>query len=354
MTQQRTRPVITSTLSESIDKLTAEAIDLDEIYSRCVQSYPDVTLTKGELREGIVRAVVKYLVSYGEADRLPNKGEIKAFVSELQDLDLFLTMACARGCEQAWWQFDRQYRTFIERLAHQLAGRGMDANEVIDSVYVELYGTKMVDGVRQSKFRTYTGRGTLRGWLRTVISHTVVDLYRGRQNEVPLEDWSKSGEERPERPAPGTKVYGSEILMLENVARERYRSMTLAALDQSLGKLDSHETLLLLYYHVEGLKLREIATIVDAPSSSIRRWFQKRSSRGTSARIHESTVMRWLEKVYKKVSEGFRSELKSKYGLNPSEIDICLEIATEDLGQGVNLNLDRVENQSLDQVEGAS
>jgi len=354
LTQHRIRPVITSSVSESIVNLTAEAIDLDEIYSRCTQAYPDVTLTKEDLKDAIVRAVIKYLVSYGEGEKLPTRAEIKTFVGELQDLDLFLTLACARGCEQAWWQFDRQYRTFIERLAHQLAGRGMDANEVIDSVYVELYGTKMVDGVRQSKFRTYTGRGTLRGWLRTVISHTVVDLYRGRQNEVPLEDWSKSGEERPERPAPGAKVFGSEILMLENVARERYRSMTLAALDQSLAKLDSHETLLLLYYHVEGLKLREIATIVDVPSSSIRRWFQKRSSRGGSARIHESTVMRWLEKVYKKVSEAFRSELKSKYGLNPAEIDICLEIATEDLGQGVNLNLDRVENKTLDQSEGAS
>ena len=124
--------------------------------------------------------------------------------------------------------------------------------------------------------------------------------------------------------------------MLENVARERYRSMTLAALDQSLATLDAHETLLLLYYHVEGLKLREIARIVDAPSSSIRRWFQRRSNRqgNSSARVHESTVMRWLEKVYKKVSERFRSELKNKHGLNPAEIDICLEIATEDFGRG--------------------
>jgi RNA polymerase sigma factor (sigma-70 family) len=333
--------------------LTAEAVDLDAIYSRCAEAYPDVTLSKDDLKQGIVRAVIKYLVGHGGENK-PSVEDVRKFVSELQDLDLFLTLACARGCEQAWWQFDRQYRSFIERLAHQLVGRGMDANEVIDSVYVDLYGTKMVEGVRQSKFRTYTGRGTLRGWLRTVISHTVVDLYRGRQNEIPLEEWSKSGDERPERPAPGTKVYGSEILMLENVARERYRSITLAALDQSLATLDSHETLLLLYYHVEGLKLREIARIVDAPSSSIRRWFQRRSSRGNAARVHESTVMRWLEKVYKKVSDRFKSELKSKYGLNPAEIDICLEIATEDLGQGINLSLDKVENKTFDQAEGAS
>jgi RNA polymerase sigma factor (sigma-70 family) len=230
----------------------------------------------------------------------------------------------------------------------------MDANEVIDSVYLDLYGTKTVEGVRQSKFRTYTGRGSLRGWLRTVISNTAVDLYRVRPNEIPLEEWSKSGDEMPEGRARQTRTQGTEILMLENVTRERYRSMTVAALDESLATLDNHETLLLLYYHVEGLKLREIARIADAPSSSIRRWFQRRSNRqgNSSARVHESTVLRWLEKVYKKVSELFRAELKNKHGLNQAEIEICLEIAATDFGREVNLNPDKT--RSLDQAEGAS
>jgi transposase len=133
-------------------------------------------------------------------------------------------------------------------------------------------------------------------------------------------------------------------------------------LDKSLSKLDAHETLLLLYYHVEGLKLREIAHIVEAPTSSIRRWFQRRKRQSSNpTRIHESTVMRWLENVYKKVSDGFRSELKNQYRLNPAEIDICLDIVTEDFGPGVGLNLDKPENRSLVKrvdedcrVEGAS
>jgi len=356
LTDKRTHHVNTLSHPESINKLTAEAVDLDEIYQRCAESFPGVVLPSEDFGEAIGRAVVKYLVGTDEEFGSPSSDEIRVFVGELQVLDLFLTLACARGCEQAWWQFDKTYRSFIERLARQLVSRGMDSSEVIDSVYVELYGTKIVNGVRQSKFRTYTGRGTLRGWLRTVISHTAVDLYRTRHNEIPLEEWSKSGDELIERHGLRAKAYGSEVLMLENVARERYRSLTIAALDKSMATLDSHETLLLLYYHVEGLKLREIAKIVDAPSSSIRQWFQRRSVRqgATPTRIHESTVMRWLEKVYAKVAEHFRSELKDKHGLNQAEIEICLEIATEDFGQGVNLNLDKVESKPLDQTEGAS
>ncbi len=356
LTDYRTRFADTSCASEYLHNLTVGTADLDAIYARCAEAYPEVDLSREEFKEAVIGAVDKYLVGFAKEGEIPTAQEIRKFISELQDLDLYLTLACARGDEQAWWQFDRQYRSFIERLAHQLVGRGMDANEVIDSVYVELYGTKAVNGVRQSKFRTYTGRGTLRGWLRTVISHAAVDLYRGRQDEIPLEEWSNSGAEMPEGQGWRTEAHGSEISMLEKVARERYRSVTIAALDQSLATLDAHETLLLLYYHVEGLKLREIARIVEAPTSSIRRWFQRRSKRQRTSptRVHESTVMRWLDNVYRKVADRFQSELKDKHGLNPAEIDICLDIATEDFGQGVGLNLERAENKSLSKGEAES
>jgi RNA polymerase sigma-70 factor len=363
LTDNRTRFVNTSSESEFLDNLTAGAADLDAIYARCAEAYPEVDLSREDFKEAVKGAVDKYLIGFAKEGEIPTAQEIRKFISELQDLDLYLTLACARGDEQAWWQFDRQYRSFIERLAHQLVGRGMDANEVIDSAYVELYGTKTVDGVRQSKFRTYTGRGTLRGWLRTVISHAAVDLYRGRPDEIPLEEWSNSGDEMSEGQRWRTEAHGSENSMLEKVARERYRSVTIAALGQSLATLDAHETLLLLYYHVEGLKLREIARLVEAPTSSIRRWFQRRSKRqgNSPTRVHESTVMRWLDNVYRKVSDRFQSELKNTHGLNQAEIDICLDIATEDCGQGVSLNLEKAENKSFSkgeagncQVEGAS
>lgn len=356
LTGNRTRFVITSSDLQSVYNLTALAVDLDEIYERCAASYPGFDVPRCDFKEAVVKAVEKYLVGVAGEGKVPTPDEIRHFTGELQNLDLFLTLACKRGCEQAWWHFDRTYRSFIERLARQLVGRGMDANELIDSVYVDLYGTKTVEGVRQSKFRTYTGRGSLRGWLRTVIANTAVDLYRGRHNEIPLEEWTKSGDEMPEARALQTSRPRPEILMLENVARERYRSMTVAALDQSLATLDDPETLLLLYYHVESLTLREIARIADAPSSPIRRWFQRRSNRqgNSSTRVHESTVMRWLEKVYKRVAECFRAELKNKHGLNQSEVEICLEIAAEDFGHEVNLNLDKTEIKGFDQAEGAS
>jgi len=334
----RASPVTRPTQAELLTKLAACAGELDAIYAECAKAYSDFGLSAADFRDAVVGAVNKYLIGLADGSAMPSTEEISRFLGELQDRDLFLAIACARGNEHAWWEFDRQYRSFIERWARHLVRSGTDADEVIDSVYVELFGTRVLDGVRQSKFRTYTGRGTLRGWLRTVILHTVVDLYRGRKTEISLEDWSGNGDETAERYVRPNATRGTEELMLTSVVRDRYRSATIAALDQSLAALDDHETLLLLYYHVEGLKLREIARIVEQPRSPIRRWFQRRRGSTPSSRIHESTVMRWLEKVYRKVSDRFRAELAEKHGLNAAEIEICKAIATEDQMQGVKFD----------------
>src|SRR6266404_7536712 len=334
----RTRPETSSCEAESLANLAACASQVDAIFADCVKAHPDFGLSPADFREAVSRAVRKYLMVQRTT---PSTEDIEHFIGELQHRDLYLALACARGNEQAWWEFDRQYRSFIERWARHLVRSGSDADEIIDFVYVELLGTRIVGGVRQSKFRTYTGRGTLRGWLRTVMLHAVVDLYRGRKDEVSLEEWAGSGEETQGRYASLAATRGTEELMLVKAVRERYRAATMTALDQSLAALDDHETLLLLYYHVEGLKLREIARIVEQPRSPIRRWFQRQSKLrvGQSpGRVHESTVMRWLEKVYKKVADHFHAELANKHGLNPAEIEICKAIAAEDPAQGVRLD----------------
>jgi RNA polymerase sigma-70 factor, ECF subfamily len=352
--KQHARP---SSDVEYLKNIAACTPEMDAVYARCAEADPGFGLTVEDFRAAIATAINKYLVGLGTTGETPSVEAIREFIGELQCSDLYLALACARGNEPAWQRFDREYRPFIERLTRHLAGSGTDADEVMDSVYVELFGTKAVNGVRQSKFRSYTGRGTLRGWLRAVVSNVVVDLYRERHAEVPLENWSGSSEETSGRLTESARARGSEDAMLANVVRERYRSMTVAALDQALATLDDHETLLLLYYHVDGLKLREIARIVEEPTSPVRRWFQRRAKRGTqarSSRVHESTVMRWLERAYRKVLDRFHAELGDKHGLSAAEIEICRGIATEDLGQSVSLESGRVHDRKFSKEETES
>ena len=62
---------------------------------------------------------------------------------------------------------------------------------------------------------------------------------------------------------------------LDVVTRERYRKATVAAIEGAFNSLESHEKLILLYYHVENLKLREISRLVENEDSPLRAWFQR-------------------------------------------------------------------------------
>ena len=192
-----------------------------------------------------------------------------------------------------------------------------------------------MDGARQSKFATYTGRGTLKGWLRTIVWHAVIDMHRARRDEVPLDDWSESGGEAEDRPGFRAESGNSEREIFDRIAREKYAGASAVAFDRAFGSLGDHERLLLLYYHVEELKLREIARLVENSDSPLRKWFQRQSKKRAAtpeSRVHESTVMRWLERTYQKVLSSFKHELETVNGLSASEIEVCMEIASSELG----------------------
>ena len=303
-----------------------------EIYARCVETAPNFAVSADCFNESLTKTINKY-VQTNLAEK-PGFTEVKEFLQQIQADDLFLALACANGNERAWWEFDQHHRSYLERVARHLARTEIDAQEVVDTVYVELYGTRVVDGERVSKFATYSGRGSLRGWLRTVIWHSLVDLHRASHDEISLDEMTENVGEGYVHAQFAELKLGGESEMLDQLARDRYRKVTLSAIENAFANLDNHEKLLLLYYHVENLKLREIARLVENTASPLRGWFQRKSvsrEENPASRIHESTVMRWLEKSYAKVLNHFRAELQSAYEMREEEITICLELATQDL-----------------------
>lgn len=305
---------------------------IDEIFARCTSNAPNYGVSKDCLKNSLQKTVDRfYRAGFSKP---PAFDEVKDFLSQIQAEDLFLALACAGGNERAWWEFDRQHRAYIERIARHLARTDVDAQEVVDTVYIELYGTRVVDGERVSKFATYSGRGSLRGWLRTVIWHSLVDLHRASHDEISLDELNETvGEGFVHANFSGAELSG-ESRALDEIARKRYRRSTLEAIENAFANLDNHEKLLLLYYHVENLKLREIARFAESPTSPLRGWFQRKSiarEQNPTNRIHESTVMRWLEKCYARVLDSFRAELETAHKFSAEEIEICIDLATEDL-----------------------
>ena len=307
---------------------------MDEIFARCSENAPNFGVSEETLKNSLRKTAGKFLNSNSDETTSISAAELKDFLRGLQADDLFMAMACAGGNERAWWEFDQQHRSYLERVARHLASTELNAQEVIDTVYVELYGTRVVDGERISKFATYSGRGSLRGWLRTVIWHSLVDLHRASHDEVSLDAMTENVGEGHAHASFVDVNLGGEDEMIEKIAKDRYRKATLNSIENAFASLDNHEKLLLLYYHVENLKLREIARMVENTASPLRGWFQRKSAtrdQNPETRIHESTIMRWLEKSYAKVLKMFRSELLETHELSEEEIEICMELATQDL-----------------------
>ncbi len=322
--------MVTQTTQQSDLPKESELV-MEEIFNRCVENAPNFGVRPDCFKESLQKTARKFLLNSPEP---VSTEELCDFLRQIQADDLFMALACSNGNERAWWEFDQNHRIYLERVARHLASTDLDAHEVVDTVYVELYGTRVVDGARVSKFATYSGRGSLRGWLRTVIWHSLVDLHRASHDDLSLDELTETVGEGFVQMSFAEEAPGGEDEMIEKISKQRYRNATVSAIETAFGSLDIHEKLLLLYYHVENMKLRQIARMVENETSPLRGWFQRKSptrEKNPESRIHESTIMRWLEKSYAKVLQLFRTELRAKHNLREDEIEICMELATQDL-----------------------
>src|SRR5437763_226553 len=82
------------------------------------------------------------------------------------------------GSEAGWDLFVRTYREKLYRAARAVAPVESAARELAESVYADLFGTRVDnDGRRISKLESYVGRGSLEGWLRMVLAQEYVNRF---------------------------------------------------------------------------------------------------------------------------------------------------------------------------------
>ena len=119
--------------------------------------------------------------------------ETDAFCAALKLEELALARGCAAGNERAWQDFIDRYRQKLHRMALHITRDGAYAAELADSLFADLYGVNARDGVRNSKLLSYTGRGSLEGWLRTVMAQEFINRYRKQKRTVSLEEQTEEG-----------------------------------------------------------------------------------------------------------------------------------------------------------------
>ncbi len=224
------------------------------LYERC-----------GAAAYGISRAQFATVLEEIREKYLPHASPEQAadFYSNLRLEELVLARACAAGHEQAWQDFIQRYRQKLHSIALHITHDNAHASELADSLFADLYGVNAREGVRNSKLNFYTGRGSLEGWLRTVMAQEFINRYRKQKRNVSLEEQTEEGVQfAAADPEP---VRGSDP-RLE------------AATDAALGELSSEDRFVLASYYLDGRTLAEIARMLGLHESSISRRLDRLST----------------------------------------------------------------------------
>jgi RNA polymerase sigma-70 factor, ECF subfamily len=253
-------------------------------------------ITPEQFQRIVFAVVVRYAGEASEPEQLE-------LVATLRVAELSLARACSAGNEAAWEAFLTRYRVPLYEAAYRIAKDEATGRELADGLYADLYGVSNHDGRRVSKLDYYMGRGSLEGWLRTVLSQQYIDRYRAQVKDVSLEELVEDGVSFAARP-----------VAMETVPDERVG----AAIAQTLAQLSADERFLLASYYLDQRTLADI---------------------GRQLNVHESTISRRLERLMTDLRERVRKRLRAA-GINPRRCDELLQdLDVRDLNVEVRANL---------------
>jgi RNA polymerase sigma-70 factor (ECF subfamily) len=211
----------------------------------------------------------KYLASDSAQSSAPHASpasaeQKNAFCAALRLEELALARACAAGNERAWQDFIGRYRQKLHSMALHITRDGAHAAELADSLFGDLYGVNARDGARKSKLVFYTGRGSLEGWLRTVMAQEFINRYRKQKRTVSLEEQTEEGVQFAATvPEPARTQDRTSGQRLE------------AATDEALAELSSEDRFTLASYYLDGRTLAEIARTLGLHESSVSRRLER-------------------------------------------------------------------------------
>lgn len=228
--------------------------------------------------------------------------QIPQLVETIRTKDLALALGCELGNEAAWDTFCAEYRPTLYQSARALTHDETQARELADSLLADLYGLDRTASSRNSRFAYFHGRSSLKTWLRAVLYQKFVDEYRRQSRFEPL------SEDRAELPARESSASAEDD--------RRYAECLSEAVEAALAELRPPEKLLLSYYYVEALTLKQVGRL-----------------RGE----HEATVSRRLEALRKKLRHRIETHLRKVQKLSAFEIDRCLDFAS----RGVMVKLEK-------------
>jgi RNA polymerase sigma-70 factor (ECF subfamily) len=288
---------------KQVEQVTATRIDVAAELRRCPPYFADLYARSSGEKYGLSFDEFAAILEEVSRQYLPvdaPSDEVAQLHQSLRLEELALARACAKGCESAWECFLNRYRQKLYDAAGAIAKEESAARELADSLYTELYGTRQsADGQRISKLASYTGRGSLEGWLRTVLAQDYINRYRSQRRLVSFDDKMQAGQQ-----------YQASAEVPADARLD-------AAVDAALVELPAEERLILASYYLDGRTLAEIARMLG---------------------VHESTISRRVEKITASLRKRIVRGLRER-GMDARAAEEALEADVRDLTLDVRARL---------------
>ncbi len=259
--------------------------------------------------EARIRATVeKYLL---KDDESASDQSIVEFMDGLQADDLCLIVACERGEETAWSDLVERFTPTVRSAARAASGTEEGAEDLAQSIWAELYGLRIrEDGKPASKLAYYSGRGSLAGWLRAVVSQLAVDQHRRQSRLIQTEEdadfdrLARDGDEGKDGIV-ATAAVNPEHAVSDKFAENEIQD----ALRRSIAELSADDRLLVKLYYFEKLRLREAGAVLG---------------------VHEATASRRLTKIQGNLRDRVENILIKDRGWTKAETERCFsEVALQ-------------------------
>jgi RNA polymerase sigma-70 factor, ECF subfamily len=274
-----------TTIDESVSRLLARSRDSRRLGYDQVLPRVSATLDKYLLKDS------------------PNaaNAEIVEFIDSINADDLCLIIACENGDETAWSDLVANFDTTVKQAARKMSNNLEDAEDLASSIWAELYGLKEKDGKAKGKLSYYSGRGSLAGWLRAVVSQLAVDQFRKQSKFVQIEEarefenLANESSEKEENAILTVHHESPEDIL----SRQETGKDVADAFKNAIQNLEAEGRLMLKLYYFDNLKLKDIGSMLG---------------------FHEATASRKLVRVQQDLRKKAEKNLAEKHGWKAEEV----------------------------------
>jgi len=267
-------------------------------------------LVSADVSPRAAAALEKYLF---RGDESPDKNDVRVFIDQMRADDLCLIIACEKGDEKAWEYLVAGFDSTVKSAARKISANNEDAEDLASSIWAELYGLRQdAEGNKKSKLAYYSGRGSLAGWLRAVVSQLAIDQYRKQSKFVQIdedrefENLASDASDNTDHPHASHSENPEEIFSEKQTADD-----VSSALGTAIEKLESEDKLILKLYYFDDLKLKDIAAAFG---------------------YHEATASRKLVRVQNEIRKSVERSLREQHGWSDAEVKRYLSDTATKLG----------------------